>query len=232
MGEGRERRRRGPVNRLRRIAYGLVLSASMPATAAELDAAPSLPMKPAVDSAPERVLMAGIEGFLTLASEISADPAAPIGSDRDYAHLSFEDLATELDDPRAGSALRITVAQNSLLREGLGFDVAIPDLGSLRLNLYARQNGTTEGPRATILSALETDRTTPAWSFGGSMELVRTRDGARQLAFVPELCIDASAITRGRLGFSAAVRYSHWRGIGDKESQDFSVPQLVFRWKL
>lgn len=219
------------MNRARRLAYGLLLSASFPASAgAEL--LPRLTFTPVADSTPQRVLMAGLEGFLSINAERSADPAAPMGSDKDYAHLTFESLATTLDDPRSDSALRLTVAQPTLLREGLGLDLAIPDLGALHLNLYARQDRRGSDTRAAVLSAGELQRTSCAWSLGGSMELVRSEGGARQLSFVPELSVDGSALTGGKLGFSAVVRYAHWRSLGERESQDIAVPQLLFRWKI
>lgn len=227
MGERRERRRQGAINRLRRLAYGAMLGCSLPAAAG--DSAPELhaTYRRAAESAPQRWLTAGVEGLVGLAALKPADPAAPLGNNDDYGHLDFGDIAMDFDDPRAGSTLAVAVVQPTLLREGLGLDLGIPDLGSLRLNLYARR--VPKG--ATGWDWTETPETPPVWSLGGSLELIRTGDGSRRVAFIPELTVDGDALTGSKLGFSASVRYAHWRRLGKTEAEDYAVPQLMFRWR-
>lgn len=217
MLEGRERRRRGVVNRLRRLAYGLMLSCSLPVTAGQPAAAPSPRSDRGAESASSRSSSASIQGLLAMVANLPADPATPLGTDDDYGHLAFEDVALRLEDPRGSAKLRLQLMPMERLRDGLGLHVQVPDLGALHLTLYARRGG---------------GAARSAWSLGGSMELVRMTDGSRQLAFVPELSVDGDVLLRRDLGFSAAVRYAHWRGTGAKDAQDFEVPQLLFRWNL
>lgn len=227
MGEGRERRRKGPINRLRRVAYGVMLGVSLPTAASEPPLSPRLPTDRGANSGPQRWLTAGVEGLVAVSAREAADPATPMGTEDDYGHLDFEDIALDFDDPRAGSSLQVSVVQPSLMRDGLGLDVAIPDLGALRLNLYARR----VAHGATGWDFMQADAA-PVWSLGGSLELVRTGDGSRQLAFIPELTVDGNALSGNKLGFSASVRYSHWRRLGAREAEDFAVPQLMFRWSI
>jgi hypothetical protein len=231
---GRERRRKGPINRLRRVLYGLLLMAAAPGAAAAdetayigkyraASAAASLPY--------QRIVEATIQGLVVLRAEpaeSAASPAAGIG----YPRIALDNVNAHFytavgADP---SLVKLSVTETGSIRDGVGFDLSLPDLGRFHLNLYSRRNARTEGARWRM------DRTEPAerktWSMGGSLEVVRTVDGDRQLAFVPELLVDLDPGNAGLLPFQATLKYGNWKSVSERRSLDEQAVQIMFKWRV
>jgi hypothetical protein len=236
----RERRRRGPVNRLRRLGYGALLACASGVAAADplasFGAHRAVAAPPGTNSAPAaRILEATLQGLLLVHAEEALDPAAGL-QPVFYPRLALDRVNAHLLEPAVLPApmVEMTVNTRSSLRDGLGFDVAVPELGNFHLNLYTRRNARTPGRRWSMnLSSGEvTEDAGRAWSLGGSLELVRTRDGARQAAFVPELMLDLGALSARPIAFSVSLKYTSFRSLHDKRALDAEVPQLGFTWRF
>ena len=237
---GRERRRKGPINRLRRFLYGILLFCASGVAAADPLASfgahrTAASHQEATDAAPVmRALEATVEGILMVQADEEADPA--IGPQPAfYPRLALDRINAHLLEPALVPVpmMQMSVNTRSSLRDGLGFDVAVPDFGSFHLNLYTRRNARTPGKRWSMnLTSGEVSEPERPWSLGGSLELVRTQDGARQAAFVPELLLDFGALTNRPIAFSASLKYSKFRSLHDKRSLDEDMPQLSFNWRF
>jgi hypothetical protein len=234
---GRERRRKGPINRLRRFMYGMLLAAAVPGAAAadELGQIGKYKPRSIATAVSQGALEASIEGLLVLHAErAAAADAAPQGNA--YPRIALDSVNARIQQPLNGEAhlLKVDVTSGGTLRDGVGFDMLVPDFGRFHLNLYSRRNARTEGKRwsMNLTDGSMTPMLTRSWSLGGSLELVRTIDGDRQFAMVPELLLNVDALTGGKAGFTASVKYGNWRSVSDKRSLDDKVPQLTFRWRL
>jgi hypothetical protein len=64
------------------------------------------------------------------------------------------------------------------------------------------------------------------------VELIRTVDGSKHVAFVPELLIDIDDSGKRYLPFQAAVKFSNWRSLGESRALNDEVPQIAFKWRL
>jgi hypothetical protein len=144
-----EKRRKGPINELRRQLYGLVLvSSSLSAEAANHPLRSLAPAPPRLTMAETSaapwsdndVLLArnshgagwmaygGIAALNSNARLVSRDYAyLPVGELLFTAHFLGDDLST--------------------LRKGLGVDLAIPEFGYVHLNLYSGRDGPNRGKR-------------------------------------------------------------------------------------
>lgn len=233
-----ERRRRGPVNRLRRMLYGLLLgSASAPALAGtpqEAAAGDTLHRLPqVVTNAPlwmhDDVLLArdplggklyayaGLGPVLARADALGPDYAfLPVGGLLFTAHYLGQDLAK--------------------IGKGLGVDLALPQLGYFHLNLYAGRGDVTGGKRWRIdpQGFALPDSAERLWSLGGSLAVEQGANGRRQLTFVPQLVLNLDAVTHlsGRL--QAVLSYHNWRSQADRglAEQQGAVPQISLRWRF
>jgi hypothetical protein len=231
---GRERRRTGPLNRLRRLAYGVLLAFAVPGAAAADEIAYVGKFRPhaaAVAAPYQRVVEATIEGLVVLHAEPADNPEAPIQGNA-YPRVSLDTVNARFYNGVGSnpSIVKLQVTETGSVRDGVGFDLRVPDLGNFHLNLYSRRNARTEGRRWAMNLADPAARKT--WSMGGSLEVVRTIDGSRQVAFVPELLVDLDAGNVGLLPFQASVKYGNWRSLSARESLDEKVPQVVFKWRL
>jgi hypothetical protein len=228
---GRERRRRDLYGRVRRFLYGILLLAASPGAVAA-DEMASLgkfrAQAKATASASEQAVVATLQGLVMVHAERVASPETPIQGRSGYPRIALDTITARLPEPGEAPLFRIAVSEGRSIRDGVGFDLAVPDLGNFHLNLYTRRNAKTEGKRWSVSDG-EADR---SWSVGGTLELVRTVDGGRQVAFVPELLVDLSDRAESYLPFQASLRLAHWRSLAEKESLDERVPQLMFKWKL
>lgn len=240
MPAGRERRRKGPVNRLRRFLYGVLLAAAAPGAMAadELAAlgqhrpAP----KPPVSSAPERALLATLQGLILIHAESTVVAEAVARREQAYPRIALDTVTARVPENPDAPLFRVAVSDGREVRDGVGFDLAVPDIGNFHLNLYTRRNARSEGRRwAAIAGESEADDAPapgPAWSLGGTLELVRTLGGEKHVAFVPEVLIDLGGKPEGYLPFQASLKMAHWRSLAEKQSLDERVPQLSFKWRL
>lgn len=231
---GRERRRKGPVNRVRRFLYGLLLAAAAPGAMAADELAAlgqyRAQPRPATTVAPERAaVLATLQGLIMIHAETAAAEEAPLRAERGYPRIALDTVTARVQQVGEAPLFRVSVSDGPSIRDGVGFDLAVPELGNFHLNLYARRNARTEGRRWAV-SAGEPEP--PAWSLGGTLELVRVVDGEKHVAFVPELLFDVSSRGDSYLPFQASLRMAHWRSLAEKHALDDRVPQLTFRWRL
>lgn len=231
-------RRTGPVNRLRRALYSMLLmSTSLPSLAddggTQHKAAPR-PHLPHVQlgSVAQResdlLLLRdptqagggvyaydGASALLAHARGIGPDFAlAPMGDSLLTAHF----LGSSLDN----------------LAKGMGVDVLVPELGYFHLNLYSGRDGPNRGQRWQLNPqgfALP-ESADHFWSLGGSLNLEQAgANGRRSLVFEPQLVLNLDAVVpvRGRL--SAVVSYHNWHsGAGVARPDVGEVPQVFLRW--
>lgn len=232
-----ERRRKGPINQLRRQLYGLVMaSAALSAEAAENPVrnagAPlqRLPVAETNNAAPwsdNDVLMVrspagtgwqaygGMAALNRDARLISQDYAyLPVGELLFTAHFLGDDIDT--------------------LRKGLGVDLAIPAVGFFHLNLYSGRDGPNRGKRWQVnpdgMALPEShDR---IWSLGGTLDLAKPdRNSRRQIMFIPQLIMNVDQIMRvpGHMQVSLMVR--NWNSpISGLLPESGQIPQVSFKW--
>lgn len=233
---GRERRRKGPINRARRFLYGLLLAASAPGAMAADELAALGQYRthahPAAAMAPERAaVLATLQGLIMIHAESATAASAAAASEFGYPRIALDTVTARVQGAEDEAPLfRVAVSEGPSIRDGVGFDLAVPDLGNFHLNLYARRNARSEGQRI----AMNAGEPSPAraWSLGGTLELVRVVDGEKHVAFVPELLFDLAGQQGNYLPFQASLRLAHWRSLVEKEVLDERVPQLTFRWRL
>lgn len=230
---GRERRRRDLYGRVRRFLYGVLLLAAAPGAVAA-DEMASLgkfrAQAAAAASLSEQALVATLQGLIMVNAEPATRPELPIHSQLGYPRIALDTITARLPDAGEAPLFRVAVTEGRSIRDGIGFDLAVPDVGNFHLNLYARRNARTEGRRWSVNGTDAADDR--IWSLGGTLELVRTIDGDRHVAFVPELLVDLSGRPESYLPFQASVRIAHWRSLAEKQSLDERAPQLLFKWRL
>lgn len=234
MSYGRERRRRDLYGRVRRFLYGLLLLAAAPGAVAADELAALGKFRAhakATATASEQAVVATLQGLVMVHAERVNPPETPIQGQSGYPRIALDTLTARLPDANDAPLFRVAVTE-STIRDGVGFDVAVPDLGNFHLNLYTRRNARTEGKRWSVSGGADEGATARTWSLGGTVELVRTIDGDRHLAFVPELLFDLSEGKQAYLPFQASLRVAHWRSLAEKQSLDERVPQLMFKWRL
>lgn len=225
-GGGRERRRKGVVNLLRRSLYAVLLWISHPLTAAAADEgqggnAEAAPRQATID-------------IRTLPAELPGEP--PVWR-----------VGVSTDDPRAAPVLSPLVQRLRSrrwdfdrrfpnLRGGIGLDVDLPQAGNLHLNLLPprRDNATGQGLRWQ-LSADESQDLRQVWSIGGTVDRVRSGDGPGQmgdsrLALTPQLILDVDALAGMSGDARLTLQRAQWR---DRSGEDIGrVWQVNLRWRF
>jgi hypothetical protein len=198
MGErppsGRERRRKGPINRIRRLLYGALLLAAAPGAAAvdELAHFGKYRYVPATTASAPAALVR-VQGLLMLRVNDLHDP-----------DVVLDAVTAQLPQADATPQFSIAPVRREQGRFGADFELPVDGFGEFRLNLLAQ--------RSPILSA---------WSLGGSMELARST-GERYVAAVPELRVQElhareirflafeTSLEQGRSGGAPELEF-HWR---------------------
>lgn len=231
---GRERRRKGPVNRLRRLLYGVLLLAAAPGAVAADELAAVGQHRPQTSPASSRIVQATLQGLVLLHAERVEAPETTVQG-AGYPRIALDTVTARLLEPAAADTLllRIEVHQGGLLRDGVGFDLEVPDFGMFHLNLYSRRNAATAGKRWALgVGDTGIDPPSQTWSLGGTLEMVRMIEGGRHLAFVPELLVDLARGETRYLPFQASLKLANWRSFSERAALDDVVPQLAFRWRL
>lgn len=232
---GRERRKKGLINRARRLLYGLLLLAASPgATAAdELAYAGQYRADPVAATA-QQALLATLQGLLLIHAESPESSESPIQGNG-YPRIALDTVTARLLEQAVSDPvlLRVAVSDSESIRDGVGINLAIADIGNFHLNLYARRNAKTEGKRWHMNSAdaNPAKAETRTWSLGGSLEMVRTGDGSRHLALVPELLVALGDQPR-YVPFEASVKFANWRSASERQALDEKVAQVTFKWRL
>lgn len=228
----RERRRRDAIGRIRRFLYGVLLLAATPgAVAADELAHVGKYRSIAVASAPERTLIATLQGLLVAHAELVVSPATPLYAHSGHPRMSLDTVSARVHEGVDAPRFRVAASDGRALRDGIGFDLGVADFGNFHLNLYARRNARTEGQR-WAMGAGEDGDGSRRWSLGGTLELVRTLGGERFVAVVPELLLDLPPEGTRFLPFEASLKYANWRSLAEKQSLDERVPQLTFKWRI
>lgn len=226
---GRERRRTDLYGRTRRFLYGLLLLAAAPGAMAadEMASIGRYKAAPPVASTAEKLVTATLQGLVLLHATDEQSTLQPNG----YPRLGLDTVTGRVADTALADSplFSVAVSEGGAIRDGLGFDMALPDVGNFHLNLYARSGARTSGKRFTM-----SGDATPArsWSLGGSLELVRTTDGSKHVAFVPELLLDVDTAGKRYLPFQASVKFANWRSLAERESLDEQALQVTFKWQL
>lgn len=226
----RERRRTDALGRLRRFLYGVLLLMAAPGAFASGDPGDAARHRaPAVVEAhAPKVLEATLQGLIIVHADEEGDASRSAHADRGYPRIALDTVSARLPVDDEAPLFRVTASEGRALRDGVGFDLPLPELGNLHLNLYTRRNARSAGERIALDDGAAPP---PTWSVGGTLELVRTVEGRRAIAVVPELTVDLrdEAIY---LPFQASLRLAHWRSLAEKASLDDRVPQMMFRWRL
>ena len=179
---GRERRRKGPINRIRRLLYGLLLLAAAPgaAPADELAYIGKYRVQPPAATAPQYAANVILQGVLTL--YVNPATAAP--------GIALDAVTVQLALPGDAAAPQFRIGAEPM-DDGTGttFELPVADFGSFRLGLLAQRSAELSG-----------------WSLGGTLELVRDL-GERIVAAVPQLRVQELHAREARyLAFEAVLR--------------------------
>jgi hypothetical protein len=193
---GRERRRKGPVNAVRRFLYGMLLLAAAPGSTAAADQLASIGKfrAQAAPPAPERAALATLQGLLVLRARSDGGP-----------DVSLDAITAQVPQQGAAAAPQFQVSADRKDRaEGVVFDLPLSGLGAFRLHLRTE--------RTAALSA---------WSLGGTLEATLGPDHRHAQAPVPTLRINDMFGSETRyLAFEGSVRQGaddepqlafHWR---------------------
>jgi hypothetical protein len=180
---GRERRRKGPINRIRRLLYGALLLAAAPGAAAIDDLADVGKYRNVPVAAAQQAALVRVQGLLMLRVNEQQDP-----------DVVLDAVTAQLLQADAMPQFSIAPVRRDNGRFGADFDLPVDDFGDFHLNLLAE--------RSPVLAA---------WSLGGTIELARIT-GERYAARVPELRVQElharelrflafeTSLERGRIG--------------------------------
>lgn len=207
--EGRERRRKDPVGRLRRLAYGFLLWTAVPAA-----------------SAADETLGYHEVRFLDADSGLAAKPV-------NFGSSSHPGTSPRWLQPRISSRTLFSFRfedELSILRKGVGFDLALPQLGTMYLNLYARDDISQAGKRWKLHDEQFVQTVSNRWRLGGTVDLVRDDPhGSRQININPQLQVDLDDLLGMRSRCEASFQYANWKGTGE-DAPVGRVPQVQVRW--
>jgi hypothetical protein len=124
--QGRERRRKGPINRVRRFLYGILLAAAAPGAAAVDELAAYGKYRDAPAAAPDAIprALATVQGLVAL----RAEPAAAGNPLR----LELDTVTARIHGDGSEPEPQFLIAA---VASGDGFELMLADLGTLRLDL-------------------------------------------------------------------------------------------------
>jgi hypothetical protein len=187
---GRERRRKGPINRVRRFLYGALLLAAAPGAAA-IDALADVGKYRDVPvAAAQQAALVRVQGLLMLRVNEQQDP-----------DVVLDAVTAQLLQADAMPQFSIAPVRRDNGRFGADFDLPVDDFGDFHLSLLAE--------RSPVLAA---------WSLGGTIELARIT-GERYAARVPELRVQElharelrflafeTSLARGRIGAEPELEF-------------------------
>ena len=221
---GKERRRKGVLNRLRRAVFGLLLSCGANHAQAFDLMAPfdrdrdGATVTDSLTDAAKRHLHLFIE-----MRNFDDVPGRSLFIGQTYRETlsgTGQSLATAAASGSWG--MMFSADEISRLREGGGMDFQVPALGKLRLNY--RSGDDTDAPWLIARG----------WSLGGSFEQTQVLEGAHirgGVDFVPQLVLDLSALTPINDRFNLTFQYAHWHN-RDGMATDDRQPQLLLKWSF
>jgi len=227
-GAGRERRRTGWANMLRRGLYGLLLWISQPLNAMAAGDNPAAEAEPKARRATIDIRLQPAEG-----------PGEMPGWRVGYSTV----------DPRIAPALSPLAERlrrqrwnfdRSLpnLRAGVGLDIDLPEAGNLHLNLLpprSHVHNAAQGLRWQ-LSADDSGDTARIWSLGGTLDRVSSGDkpgetGEQRLTVTPQLVLDVDALAGMKGDARMMIQRAQWRD--SQSGEDLGqVWQVNLRWRF
>ncbi len=223
---GRECRRKGFVNRLRRGVFGLLLACGATHAQAFEWTAPFDPDRDSSDSEAIIDLTDVFKPKLHLRVQLR-NLSDSLGRDLSFSQayrLPISDAEHSLARVAASGSWGLLLSADDLsrLREGSGMDLQVPALGALRLNL--RMNDEAEAPWLIARG----------WSLGGSFEQTQVLNGASTrsgIAFVPQLVLDLAELTPVKDRLNLSFQYAHWHNRAGLATDDVQ-PQLLLKWSF
>lgn len=160
---GRDRRRKDPINRVRRFLYGVLLLAAAPGANAIDELASVGKFRDYAPPAPERSALATVQGLLVLRARADGGP-----------HVSLDSATAQVPEQGTGLAPQFRVsAQPRTDGDGVTFELPVADLGEFRLRLRSE--------RSILMST---------WSLGGTLEVRLAHGRGSGSAPVPTLRIN------------------------------------------
>jgi hypothetical protein len=191
---GRERRRKGPVNAVRRFLYGMLLLAAAPGATAAADQLASIGKFRAhtAPPAPARAALATLQGLLVLRARSDGGP-----------DVALDAVTAQVPQQGSAAAPQFQVSADRKDRsDSVVFDLPLSELGAFRLHLHTE--------RTAALSA---------WSLAGTLEATLEPDHRHAVAAVPTLRINDMFGSETRyLAFEGSVR----RGADDEPQLVFN----------
>lgn len=225
---GRDRRRKGRVNRLRRLVYAVLLWLSAPLVAHAVPAeGKSAGSGPTLHKA-----------LLTIESFPESD-----GGTQYRVSFNVPDSRIAAPFARLAEGLRTqTWSFNDRLpslRGGVGLDLQLRDAGNLHLRLFPDEDHPERGRRWTITTRAQS-RHAPVWSVGGSVDLVRTQhirygqwpDSEREVRLAPELMLDVDRLAGIPGTAQLTLQHGGWRDRTSRRYAEGDCWQVQVRWRF
>jgi len=231
-----ERRRRDPMNRLRRAAYGVLLAMGAPVASAAGAVASQGQPAPLRSGAAEEHEQSNFAA-LVFVQGLAAEQAQPAVFGASYSRAVLgersEQSLSSVPLPIRSGLITVSFSDDELRRwrRGAGLDIILPDVGQFRLNFFSRGG---QALKRWSLSPVGSESETAGnrnWSLAASVDWVRTQDGeSRELVFIPKFVVNASELLKTQGKFDICVQYAHWRS---REAGNLGrVPQAVLRWSF
>lgn len=150
------------------------------------------------------------------------------------ASLAQTQLATAQDTESDLARLLTLTVDHRILgawSDGAGVNFNMGTLGGLHFDLYSRRDPEGPGQRWDLTPAApDAMASVPRfWSLGGSLDQVRTRNGGRQIVFVPQLVLDFAALPGNHRPFEAVLQYANWSPTPGKLMLDQNLVQVAVR---
>ena len=125
------------------------------------------------------------------------------------------------------ASLRVSSTWEAV-RNGVGFDLGMPNAGNLFLNLYARKNSFARGQRWSVSAVAPQE---PVWSAGATADLIRDESG-RRLVLIPQLSVDLSRAIGAPGQMHACLQRAYWGALDPLARGGDQLMELSFRWRF
>lgn len=202
--EGRERRRKGFFNRLRRMVYGLMLLTALPCAHAQNKDTETAPRKHRMSPSIGAQILPSLNNPATLMSlRLSAEA---------HSNLLRLGLSHEASD----------------VNKGLGVALAMPDMGYLYVNLYCPDD---ETPGEWRLAGDEASAELTPLTHRDERALIRGIEQSNtRLLLAPQLVLHLDEILGTRNKLEARLQYAPWAGLIEHPGGGERLPQAVLSW--
>ena len=216
------------VNWGRRLLYGVTLYLGAGSAGAAAPDAPVRHSRPAPPPTGVNTTTANwlAQGYPVVLGNVPLDPMDPRAQRAGSNLLPFAANAA-FNNP----LLTATVTDDlTAMRNGVGIDFKMPDVGNFYLNLYTRKNPKGRGKRWQLIPDDGAEAKT--WSMGGAVNVVREIDGGRHLVVAPQINVNLTRAIGAPGQMEASLQRANWSGIDPTSASSEKVVQLSFRWKF